>query len=141
MNSIKRLESKFLSVLKRLSHLATLLVCCTSLTAADAVKLPPPAPAPVEFTRDIAPLFAAKCLSCHGPSKSKGDLRLDFKAFALRGGESGKVIVPGKSSDSKLMHLVAGLEADNIMPPTGERLSAAQIGLLRRLLQLNMLQE
>ena len=132
MNSIKRLESKFLSVLKRLSHLATLLVCCTSLAAADAVKLPPPAPAPVEFTRDIAPIFAVKCLKCHGATKQKGDLRLDLKAFALRGGESGKVFVPGKSSDSKLMHLVAGLEADNIMPPTGERLSAAQIGLLRR---------
>ena len=101
MNSIKRLESKFLSVLKRLSHLATLLVCCTSLAAADAVKLPPPAPAPVEFTRDIAPIFAVKCLKCHGATKQKGDLRLDLKAFALRGGESGKVIVPSKSSDSR----------------------------------------
>ncbi len=87
---------------------------------------------PVDFEKEIQPIFAAKCVSCHGAAKSKGDLRLDLKAFALRGGDSGPVIVPGKSSESKLIHLVAGLEAENIMPPTGEKLSEAQIGLLRR---------
>ena len=70
-------------------------------------------------------------MKCHGPEKQKADLRLDLKAFAMRGGESGKVIEPGKSAESRLIHLVAGLEEDTVMPPKGDRLTAAQIGILR----------
>ena len=70
-------------------------------------------------------------MKCHGPEKQKADLRLDGKARALRGGDSGRVIEPGKSADSRLIHLVAGLEADTVMPPKGELLTAGQIGLLR----------
>ncbi len=49
------------------------------------------------------------------------------------GGDEGKIIEPGKSAESRLIHLVAGLEEDTVMPPKdkGERLTAAQIGLLR----------
>ncbi len=120
--------------MKSLLHFTLLLATLAApraAWAADTAKLPPTAAAPVDFARDIQPLFA-RCLSCHGAARQKGDLRLDLKAFALRGGESGKVIVPGKSGESKLIHLVAGLEADSIMPPTGEKLSETQIGLLRR---------
>ena len=97
----------------------------------DLSKLPPPASAPVDFARDIQPLLTDRCVKCHGPEKQKSDLRLDAKAFAMRGGDSGKVIEPGKSAESRLIHLVAGLEEDTVMPPKGERLTAAQIGLLR----------
>ncbi len=109
-----------------------MLVASAALThAADVAKLPSAANAPVDFTRDIQPLFAERCVKCHGPEKQKSDLRLDVKAHAMRGGDSGKVIEPGKSADSRLIHLVAGIEEDKVMPPKGERLTAAQIGLLR----------
>ena len=39
----------------------------------------------------VAPVFAEKCMSCHGPDKSKGGLRLDSKEFILKGGESGSL--------------------------------------------------
>lgn len=119
--------------MKRMLRLAFLLTAVVSARTALAIKavLPPPATRAVDFTKEIQPIFV-KCLNCHGAAKQKGDLRLDLKAFALRGGDSGKVILPGKSAESKLIHLVAGLEADNIMPPQGEKLSPAQIGLLRR---------
>ena len=98
---------------------------------ADVSTLPPAATAPVDFARDIRPLLAEHCVKCHGPEKQKADLRLDAKAHAMRGGDSGKVIEPGKSAESRLIHLVAGIEDDKVMPPKGERLTAAQIGLLR----------
>ena len=32
---------------------------------------------PVDYVRDVKPIFAAHCTTCHGPSKQKADLRLD----------------------------------------------------------------
>ncbi len=97
----------------------------------DPSKLPPAATRPVDFVQDIHPILAHACFSCHGADKQKADLRLDLKAAALKGGESGRVIVPGKSAESPLIHNVAGLNPEQLMPPKGERLTAAQIGLLR----------
>ena len=58
-------------------------------------------------------------------------LRLDSKQAALKGGYSGPVIVPGNSAESKLVQLVAGLDAKIVMPPVGEKLTAEEVGLLR----------
>ena len=99
--------------------------------AVDFSKLPPAAARPVDFAKDIQPLFAKHCYSCHGPEKQKADLRWDDKASAFRSGDNGPYLVPGKSGESRVIQLVAGLEPDSIMPPKGEPLSAAEIGLLR----------
>ncbi len=98
---------------------------------ANVSALPAPAGVTVDFARDIKPIFADNCVKCHGAEKQKGGLRLDNKASAFQGGDEGKVLVAGKSAESPLVHLVAGLEEDKIMPPKGERLTAAQVGLLR----------
>ena len=97
----------------------------------DLSKLPPSAATAVDYVKDIQPLLSDHCVKCHGPEKQKGGLRLDNKASAFQGGDDGKVLVAGKSAESRLIHLIAGLEPDTVMPPKGEPLSAAQIGLLR----------
>ena len=97
----------------------------------DFSKLPPVASGPVDFARDIQPLFAAKCFSCHGAEKQKGGLRLDLKAGALEGGDNGKVFIPGKSAESKLVHALAGLGESGIMPPKEQPLTPAEIGKVR----------
>ena len=97
----------------------------------EIAALPPPAAVKVDFARDVAPIFQEKCQVCHGPDKQMGGLRLDRPAEAMAGGYSGPVILPGKSAASKLIHLVAGLQEDLVMPMAGERLTAEQIGLLR----------
>src|SRR5689334_10407702 len=68
----------------------------------------------IVFNRDIRPIFADHCVKCHGPEKQKGGLRLDLKEHAMKGGDDGKVIEPGRSGDSKLIHFVEGREADKI---------------------------
>src|SRR5437867_3086256 len=75
----------------------------------DLSKLPPPAQKRIDFVRDIQPILAARCYSCHGPDKQENDLRWDRRASALKGGSSGPVIVPGKSAESRMIHLVSGL--------------------------------
>ncbi len=85
----------------------------------------------VDFKTDIAPIFAKHCYSCHGAEKREAGLRLDQSAAALAGGDEGKVIIAGKSAESRILQLISGADPDRIMPPEGERLSAAQIDLIR----------
>src|SRR5437899_394099 len=99
--------------------------------AIDPAKLPPSATRQVDFARDIQPIFAERCLNCHGPKKHEAEFRLDAKEIALKGGDLGTAIVPGKSADSLLIHLVAEAEPGKFMPKKGERLTAEQIGVLR----------
>src|SRR5204863_6781351 len=82
----------------------------------DISKLPPPAARTVDFVKDIQPMLTERCYSCHGPKKQKSDLRWDTKESVFKGGEHGPVLVPGKSAASRVIHLVAGLEPDTVMP-------------------------
>ena len=97
----------------------------------DVSKLPPPATLKIDFARDIQALFEANCYKCHGPEKQKSEFRLDVKAAALKGGDHGQDIIPGRSAESPLIHYVAGLVEDMRMPPKGPPLDARQISLLR----------
>ena len=97
----------------------------------DIQALPPAAKSQADFSRDVEPLFRERCYACHGPQQQMNGLRLDDKAAALAGGYSGPVIKPGNSAESKLIHLVAGLKKDLIMPMGGEQLTPEQVGLLR----------
>lgn len=107
-------------------------LACTlgPLAAAQNSKLPPPASLRVDFKRDVKPILQANCYSCHGPSQQLSGFRLDTKVPALRGGDSGVVITPGDSAQSKLIRRLAGSELGLQMPPTGP-LSAEEIGILR----------
>ena len=87
----------------------------------------------VDFEREIAPIFAAKCLPCHGPEKQRSGYRLDVKTIALSGGEtSAPNITPGAADTSPLIRYVTGADPDMQMPPKGEPLSAAEIALVRK---------
>ena len=103
--------------------IALVLACPTSGHGSDPAK-------PVDFDRDVKPIFAKHCASCHGAKSAKSGLRLDRRADALAGGDSGKVIVPGKSAESLLIQLVSP-DADRQMPPKGARLTAAEVATLK----------
>ncbi len=87
---------------------------------------------PVEFRKQIQPLFAKHCYSCHGPKKQESGLRLDRKTDALAGGERGNAIVAGNAKKSLLYQYVAGLDPDIVMPPENGTLTKSQIDLIRR---------
>ena len=113
-------------------YLLLLSLVFLNVASADETKLPPPDSKTIDFVRDIQPIFKSKCYSCHDGAKQRGGFRLDLKAAALKGGESfSPAIIPGKSADSPLIRVLAGLEEGLLMPPEGDRLTAQQIGLLR----------
>lgn len=102
------------------------------LAGGDETRLPEPLKRPVQYFGDVHPVLAEHCVSCHGPEKQKGGLRLDSRALALEGGSShGPAIIPGKSAESPLVLFTAHLEPEMEMPPKKERLPETTIATLR----------
>ncbi len=93
----------------------------------------PAGAAPVDFAREVRPIFQQKCESCHGAAKQKSGLRLDRKEDALRGGDNiSPLIKPGDANGSALLKIVSGQQPNLIMPPNGDKLTPAQVEILRR---------
>ncbi len=86
----------------------------------------------VDFKRQIEPIFARSCYQCHGAKKAMGQLRLDGKESALKGGLSGAAIIPGDGKQSLLVKRILGEGAEARMPMGGAPLTPAQIALIRR---------
>ncbi|MFO1045083.1 MAG: PSD1 and planctomycete cytochrome C domain-containing protein [Planctomycetaceae bacterium] len=94
-------------------------------------ELPAPADKKIDYTKDVKPILKQNCLSCHGDLKHESGLRLDSREGLLRGGDLGKAVVLGKSAESRLIHYVAATDPKNVMPPEGDHLPAAAVGILR----------
>lgn len=91
----------------------------------------PPASAP-SYAKTIQPLLQKRCYACHSGKGAKGGLRLDSRTAATQGGDSGPVIEPGKSGSSELLARVTSDDDGLRMPPKGERLSKAEVAILRQ---------
>jgi Protein of unknown function (DUF1553)/Protein of unknown function (DUF1549)/Planctomycete cytochrome C len=86
---------------------------------------------PIDFARDIQPIFKQYCVECHGPSKARARLRLHTPESVLRGGLTGPPVTPGRSEESLLMRRVLGLDGEDQMPLDRDPLPEAEIALLR----------
>jgi ankyrin repeat protein len=84
----------------------------------------------IDFEKDVQPILSQKCFSCHGEQVQQSGLRLDRRQQAMRGGDYGPVIIPGKSAESKLIRRVVNGDGGLQMPPTGP-LSDEEIATLR----------
>ena len=96
-----------------------------------------PAATPVDFARQIRPILADNCFTCHGPDEAarKANLRLDVREAAIKPAKSGAIaIVAGDAAKSEMHKRITATDADDLMPPTktGKKLSAAQVELLKR---------
>src|SRR5262245_36008917 len=86
------------------------------------------------FADKVKPLLDSRCVSCHGPDKVKGGLRLDSRDAAIKGGDAGPAVVPGKPAESLLLQAVMHAKKDLEMPPK-ERLTTNDIAVLERWIQ------
>lgn len=83
------------------------------------------APSPVDFARDIQPIFVQRCSGCHGAAQQMMGIRFDDRDSAL------KVIVPGDSAASKLTERVSSTKKGFAMPPIGAPLTQEEIANLK----------
>jgi mono/diheme cytochrome c family protein len=95
-----------------------------------ALVASPAAAQPVSFAADIRPIFENNCWKCHGGAVQLSKLDLRSRDAALKGGQRGAAIVPGKAEDSRLYRVVAALEKPSM--PLGGKLSAEEIATIRR---------
>ena len=99
---------------------------------AEAGDRPPPGQA-VIYTSLVRPVLDARCISCHGPNKAEGRLRLDSPDGLRAGGESGAAVAPGRPDDSEIVRRTwLPPSHGDAMPPAGHRpLTASEAALLR----------
>jgi|GEM_PF-424411 len=84
----------------------------------------------ITYTDHILPLFRNSCTNCHNPDKKKAGLDLTTYQDAMAGGESGPAIKPGNGDGSLMYKLAAHLDEPK-MPPKGDKLSDADLKLLK----------
>jgi hypothetical protein len=110
--------------------LGRLAILAGALGAAGApAQESPPA---VDFAQDVLPLLREHCFSCHGEKKQKGGLRLDLREAALRGGVSGRAILPGKARESLLYQLLTSPDEEERMPQKAAPLAPSAVETVRR---------
>ncbi len=91
----------------------------------------------VAFGRDIRPILADNCFTCHGHdgNRREAGLRLDQRDSAIGEADSGEhAIVPGDPDASELIARITSDDESMRMPPaeTEKTLSQEQIDLVRR---------
>ena len=93
-----------------------------------------PASEEVHFLTKIKPILEARCVSCHGPKKKKGGLRLEPIAEAFpEGEEDWWTILPGDPAGSLLVERIKlTADDDGVMPPRGELLTKEEISLIEQ---------
>jgi len=88
--------------------------------------------APVDFVREVQPIFAARCYDCHGEAKQESSLRLDSRENTFKGGYHGPAVVPGDSAKSVLYQVITATHKElDPMPKKGGRLSEQQVALIK----------
>jgi mono/diheme cytochrome c family protein len=79
----------------------------------------------VSFTRHVAPLLIVKCGGCH-IQRSRGELSMATFASLEKGSAAGAVIMPGDSSGSRIIEMIASGD----MPRGGAKIPPDELKLL-----------
>jgi len=90
---------------------------------------------PLEYSKDIEPIFENKCFVCHSGSIVESKFDMSTYAGVMKGGKrhaaGSKVVVPGKSAESHLF-LYCSRQKKPIMPPKSEEpLNSQEVSLIK----------
>ena len=104
----------------------------TTFFALTAAAVATPTPEQIEFfEKQVRPVLAEQCFSCHGPDKQKAELRVDSLQALLKGSDLGPAIVPGKPAESSLIKSIKHI-GDSKMPEKKPKMPEAQIAALEQ---------
>ncbi|MBI5761408.1 MAG: hypothetical protein HZA46_23105 [Planctomycetales bacterium] len=74
----------------------------------------------VSFKKDVAPWMVNLCVGCHSGNQPRSGFSLATFEGLMKGGNSGRVVLPGNAADSRIIHLV--VKQDPIKMPAGQAL-------------------
>jgi uncharacterized membrane protein len=85
------------------------------------------------FLDIVGPILRERCTGCHNPDEHRGELDLTTHATAMRGGETGTVITPGRPEVSEMINRVTlPPDDDAFMPAEGNTpLTERQVEIVR----------
>src|SRR5881396_399954 len=84
----------------------------------------------VSYSREVAPIFALHCNSCHGDSGIAGGLVTGTHADLMKAGDA---IVPGDPDRSQVVQFIEGRRGEEHRMPLGKPpLTDRQIRVIRR---------
>src|SRR6185436_16178424 len=90
---------------------------------------------PVDFEKEILPIFRRNCLACHSATEAESDLTLETPQTILKGGSEGPAVVAGKSAESLLLKLAARQKEPFMPPPDNDvkakALTPQELGLIK----------
>ncbi len=84
------------------------------------------------FEKEVRPILANRCWECHHSkmAQPKGGLRLDSRAAAIRGGDTGSSVAPGNAKGSLLIDAIN--YGDLYQMPPKNRLPPEEIAILTK---------
>ena len=88
--------------------------CDDSITVADVDNREIP-DSNVSFSKDIAPIFELKCVSCHGNGSLEGGVDLT----TWDGVVDPRLLIPGEANTSLLVWIIEQRAGFPVMPPIG----------------------
>lgn len=80
----------------------------------------------------VAPILQKQCLSCHNNKDRKGGLSLQTMRATFVGGDSGRVIEPGKPDSSLLIDYITPAGGNAEMPKNADPLKTDEIAVIRK---------
>ena len=92
------------------------------------------------FEKRVRPILVSRCYDCHsgkladGETEPKANLRLDSRAAALKGGDTGPAVVPGKLKESLLVDAIN--YGDLYQMPPKSKLPAEEIAALTKWVEM-----
>jgi mono/diheme cytochrome c family protein len=125
----------------RISFTRLLALPALTLALAPAMHAAEDAKADAHFKDKVWPIIETSCVGCHGEKKQKGKLRLDSKEAWLKGGEDGKIVVPGDPAKSDVITAIKWEEKDtdkNMPPKKDKKLSAEQVAVIEEWVKAGM---
>ncbi len=81
----------------------------------------------VSFAKDVAPILAGKCDTCHSDERGAGGLKLESFASMKLGGRNGPVLVPGNPNTSLIIGRITSPNPQARMPKDAEALTDKEI--------------
>lgn len=99
--------------------------------AAFAPSFATPPAEKVSYQKQVVPILKKNCYSCHNKNQKTEGLDLTSEKGIRAGGEHGKIVVPKKSGESRLMGYIKGLKGYDQMPPD-KKLKDSEIKIIAK---------
>jgi ABC-type branched-subunit amino acid transport system substrate-binding protein len=119
-------------MMKKTCSLANLVVACVACAFAVglySLVLAADGFAP-DYSAQIAPIFQQKCLTCHSKATQMGGLVVDSYEAVMKGGDHGRMIVPGKAEESLMVQMLEG-KVQPLMPFGADPVSPSTIAVIK----------